>query len=44
MVLFPRAVSKKSWNLVLDPGVARGRYRLRSQEQLSVDTRLNQHA
>ena len=44
VVLFPSAVSKKSWNLVFEPGVAQGRYRLRSQERLSVDTRLNQHA
>ena len=41
VVVFPSAVSKRSWNLVLEPTVAQGRYRLRSQERLSVDTRLN---
>jgi RES domain-containing protein len=40
-VLFPSAVSKLSWNLVFEPGAARGKYRLRSQERLVVDTRLN---
>ncbi len=40
-VLFPSAVSKRSWNLVFEPGAAHSAYRLRSQERLSVDTRLN---
>jgi RES domain-containing protein len=40
-VLFPSAVSKRSWNLVFEPGLASGKYTLRSQERLSVDTRLN---
>jgi len=41
IVLFPSAVSKRSWNLVFEPVLARDRYHLRSQERLSVDTRLN---
>jgi RES domain-containing protein len=40
-VLLPSAVSKRSWNLVFQPAVASGKYSLRSQERLSVDTRLN---
>ena len=40
-VLIPSAVSKHSWNLVIEPEVARGRFSLRSQERLAVDTRLN---
>jgi RES domain-containing protein len=40
-VLFPSAVSKLSWNLVFEPNAARGKYRLRSQERLVVDTRFN---
>lgn len=40
-VLFPSAVSRRSWNLVFEPAVAYGRYRLRLQERLIVDTRLN---
>jgi RES domain-containing protein len=43
-VLFPSAVSKRSWNLVFEPDVAKGKYRRRSQERLVVDTRLNQPA
>lgn len=41
IVLFPSSVSKKSWNLVFEPLVAAGRYRVRSQDRLSVDTRLS---
>ena len=41
IVLFPSSVSKMSWNLVFEPGVAAGRYQLRSQQRLSVDTRLS---
>lgn len=41
IVLFPSSVSKRSWNLVLEPGVAAGRYQVRSQDRLSVDTRFN---
>lgn len=40
-VLFPSAVSKQSWNLVFEPSMASGKYAVRSQERLSVDTRLN---
>ena len=40
-VLFPSAVSKFSWNLVFEPKVARGKYKLRSQERLVVDTRFS---
>lgn len=40
-VLFPSAVSKMSWNIVFDPIRSAGKYRLRSQERLVVDTRLN---
>lgn len=40
-VLFPSAVSKKSWNLLFDPLRALGKYRLNAQELLVVDTRLN---
>lgn len=41
LVLWPSAVSKPSWNLVLAPAVAAGRYRLLSQQRLVVDTRLH---
>ena len=40
-VLFPSAVSKRSWNLVFEPSIANGRYKVRSQERLSVDTRFS---
>ncbi|MEO5733976.1 MAG: hypothetical protein ABIN96_14905 [Rubrivivax sp.] len=39
-VVFPSAESKPSWNLVFNPLLARGAYRLRSQQRLSIDTRL----
>lgn len=39
-VVFPSAVSKPSWNVVFDPGRARGAYRMRVQQRLSVDTRI----
>lgn len=41
IVLLPSAVSKCSWNLVLAPAVAAGRYRLLHQQRLVVDTRLH---
>lgn len=41
IVVLPSAVSKNSWNLVLLPAVASGRYRLRHQQRLVVDARLN---
>jgi RES domain-containing protein len=40
-VLLPSAVSKRSWNMVFDPARAARKYKLRSQERLVVDTRLN---
>ena len=40
-VVLPSAVSRLSWNLLFDPGTAAGKYRLRSQERLAIDTRLN---
>lgn len=40
-VLFPSAVSKMSWNLIFSPLRAAGKYKLRSQDRLVVDTRLN---
>ena len=41
IVLLPSAVSKCSWNLVLAPTVAAGRYHLLHQQRLVVDTRLH---
>lgn len=41
IVLFPSSVSKSSWNLVFEPALAAGRYHVRSQRRLSVDTRLS---
>ena len=41
IVLFPSAVSRFSWNLVMDPGVAQGRYKLSSQAKFILDTRLH---
>ena len=40
-VVFPSAVSKLTWNLVFEPGAATGKYALRSQDRLVLDTRLN---
>ena len=40
-LLIPSAVSRSSWNLLFDPARAAGKYRLRSQERLVIDTRLN---
>jgi RES domain-containing protein len=40
-VFFPSAVSKMSWNMVFHPVKTAGKYRLRSQDRLVVDTRLN---
>ncbi len=40
-VLIPSAVSARSWNLLFNPGVARGRYTLREQQPLVIDTRLH---
>lgn len=41
MVIFPSAVSRFSWNLVIEPTVAKGRYRPHSQAPFSLDTRLH---
>ncbi|QHI97884.1 RES domain-containing protein [Xylophilus rhododendri] len=41
IVLFPSAVSRFSWNLVMEPAVAKGRYRQNSQARLVLDTRLH---
>ena len=41
IVLFPSTVSRFSWNLVMDPGLARGRYRLHSPARVALDTRLH---
>ncbi|WP_118134923.1 RES family NAD+ phosphorylase [Oceanicella sp. SM1341] len=41
MIAIPSTVSRRSWNLVFDPEVAAGRYRLLRQEPLALDTRLN---
>jgi RES domain-containing protein len=40
-VAFPSAVSKLSWNLAFEPSIANGKYVLRSQDRLVLDTRLN---
>lgn len=41
IVLFPSAVSRFSWNLVIEPTVAKERYRLHSQARFVLDTRLH---
>ncbi len=41
IVVLPSAVAKNSWNLVLLPAVAAGRYWLQQQQRLVVDARLN---
>jgi len=40
-VLIPSVVSNHSWNIVFDPIRAAGAYRLRSQEDFALDTRLH---
>jgi RES domain-containing protein len=40
-VVFPSAVSKESWNVVFEPSMANGKYALRTQGRLVLDTRLN---
>ena len=40
-VLIPSAVSQRSWNLVFDPARAGGLYKVRSQEDFALDTRLH---
>jgi RES domain-containing protein len=40
IVVFPSSVSKRSWSVVIHPMAAAGRFQMRAQERLSVDTRL----
>lgn len=40
-LLVPSAVSRCSWNIVLNPELAVGRYELIEQERFALDTRLN---
>lgn len=40
-VAIPSVVSHHSWNLLIEPGLAAGRYREALQERLRIDTRLN---
>lgn len=40
-VILPSAVSTHSWNLLFDPGMARGQYRQVAQEPFALDTRLH---
>jgi RES domain-containing protein len=40
-VAIPSAVSRRSWNVIFDASRAAGKYRLRSQERLDLDPRLN---
>lgn len=40
-VLIPSVVSTMSWNMLFDPDKSAGKYKLRSQDRLVVDTRLN---
>ena len=40
-VVVPSAVSTHSWNLIIDPRGASGRFRLRAQERFALDTRLH---
>ena len=40
-VLIPSVVSNHSWNILFDPSRAAGTYRLRTQEDFALDTRLH---
>ena len=40
-VAIPSVVSHHSWNLLIEPGLAAGKYRELLQERLRIDTRLN---
>ena len=40
-VALPSAVSPSSWNLLINPLLARGEYALLAQERFALDTRLN---
>lgn len=39
IVLFPSAVPRFSWKLMIDPSVAKGRYRQHSQARFVLETR-----
>jgi RES domain-containing protein len=39
--LIPSAVSSRSWNVVFNPGIARGSYGDIAQEPFAIDTRLH---
>lgn len=41
LVLFPSAVSTRSWNLLIDVGSATGLFKETSNERFALDTRLN---
>lgn len=41
LVMFPSVVSPPSWNLVVDVGSAKGLFKLFSDEDFALDTRLN---
>ena len=43
-LVLPSAASKMSWNLVFEPSKAQGRFQIRSQDRLTLDTRLNPRA
>jgi RES domain-containing protein len=40
-VAIPSVVSRNSWNLIFDAGLATGKYALQRQEDLDLDPRLN---
>ncbi len=40
-VVIPSVVSQHSWNLIFDPAIAAGAYRMLSQERFALDTRLH---
>ena len=40
-VVIPSAVSTASWNIIFDPTVALGAYKIRSQEPFALDPRLH---
>lgn len=40
-VLVPSTVSKHSWNILINPELAKGLYRVVTQERFGLDTRLN---
>jgi RES domain-containing protein len=40
-ILIPSAVSRHSWNVLMNPSAAEGLFELISQERFALDTRLN---